>query len=211
MSAFGKPLILLLILLFADGVVAHAKKGIFDDAYGHVGASLHTYTGSLNSSLSGGNSGYGVQLTLGAGDDWLAVMSKLKFEYSVGLAYFEDTTSSQMSYQLTSTTMGLGIRLNPIPVKHRDNFHIYLGGTMDFGFVSLQLPPSSSYTKLHSSEAAMEYGYSALLGVEAGFGKKGKSLNRLYVEGQFRNNHAKLAGKTAFALSGFTLSVGLAW
>jgi hypothetical protein len=185
-----------------------------------VGFIYETYSGDKDKSIANGGAGYGIELAIDTGGDYLRYFLKTKMIYSTGQDTFLDNATEVLStYKLTQVVPELGISIYPVPRKTAGmNLYVSLSGVASYNL--LDLTPISkvvsgttssvtSFTKLRSRDQGYGYGGGVSAGFEVLLGRKAKAwISALYGEVGFRQQYALLANQSDFQLNSFQFVLG---
>jgi hypothetical protein len=204
--------VLVTTLLFSIGAQAQTSSGnFFRYSQTRMALTYLTFSGAETKSLSTNSTGAGGEVATKKGNDYVAVIGKVRGVFISGEEPFMDgTTQTDLSYSIISVEAHLGVFLNLIPGEPR-GFRPYIGATGVGGQLQLRFD-ADDVTTLKPSETEFYSGYEATAGVELYF-KKGGGTNlwSLFGEISSRKVQANIAGKSPYYLDGLVITGGLAW
>ena len=170
-----------------------------------------TFSGEETKSLSTNSVGFGGEVASKKGNDYFALIGKVRGLYTAGEEPFLDgATQVDLTYNIISVEAHLGLLFNLIPGEAK-GFRPYIGGSGLAGQLQLRFD-SNDVSTLKPSETEFYSGYEATAGVELYF-KRGGGVNlwSLFGEMSARKVQANIAGQKPYYLDGLVITGGLAW
>lgn len=202
-------------------VDASAQSRLKKMKFSKAGLLYETYSGDHNKSFSEGSAGYGAELGVDSGGEYLRYFVKAKVLNVTGQQTFlDDTTEVKSNYKFTEISPELGLMLYPIARKDR-GLNLYIWGTGILSYNFLDLTPISSttnnstvavtaYTKLKTRDQAYGYGVGSGIGFEAILsGGRKSNMFALYGEVGFRQQQTVLANQNAFQINSIQFALGV--
>jgi len=187
-----------------------------------IGYIFESYSGATNKSLSEGQPGQGLEISIDDGGENFRYFATARLVYSSGTQNFLDgSTAVRSNYELFEMSPEIGFNIYPVARK-MSGLNIFLWGVGIVSYSQLQLSPLSttaangtttavnSYSVLRRKDQGYAYGFGAGVGVEVFFGNKNKSGKRmLYANVGFREQTANLAQVSDFQLNSLAFSMGI--
>jgi hypothetical protein len=210
LRSFSVIAVTLFFSIFAQAQTTSSGK-FFRYSQTRAAVNYLTFSGAENESLSTNSLGIGGEVATKKGNDYVAVIGKVRGISTTGEEPFLDgATQTTLSYSMISVEAHLGFLFNLIPGEPR-GFRPYIGATGIGGQLQLRFD-ADDVTTLKPSETEFYSGYEATAGVELYF-KKGGGVNLWSVFGEIssRKVQADIAGKTPYYLDGLVITGGLAW
>ncbi len=199
--------VFLLVLLIQIQSWALSRKGEFQST--KVGFIQQNYTGVDKQSFSNGSPGYGIELSIDQGGQFLRYFFKTRIMNSIGAQNFiKNGTTYFSKYDYTSIEPEIGLAFFPVS-RNDKGVNIYVWGVGNVSYHNLSLNTPLLSLGVNSKVQEFGTGYGSGLGFELiAYSTRGGKKILIYSEVGFRDARAPLAGLGAFEVSGMTFSLG---
>ena len=215
-----KKLVFLLLALVPLATFAQQARRMPKVA--KIGFVYESYSGATNKSLSEGQPGQGMEITIDDGGENFRYFANTRLVYSSGTQNFLDGSAVVRSnYELFEMAPEIGLSIYPVARK-MSGLNIFVWGVGIVSYSQLQLSPLSTtasngtttavttYSVLRKKDQGYGFGFGAGIGVEIFFGNKNRSSKKmLYANVGFREQTANLAMETNFQLNSLAFSLGI--